>query len=60
MTLMHLKDESLEPVTPVVSMVEFEGRLFVARSDGVFERRSDGKFYQVEFIEAPPPSVLGK
>ena len=60
MTLMQVKDGHMEPLVPIVSMVEFEGRLFVARSDGVFERRSDGKFYQVEFIEAPPPSVLGK
>lgn len=60
MTPMQFKGQQLEPATPIVAMVEFEGRLFVARPDGVFERRSDGKFYQVEFIEAPPPSVLGK
>jgi hypothetical protein len=46
-----------EPVafaaTPIVSMVEFKGRLFVALANGVFERGDDGVFRECKFEMAP-------
>lgn len=34
---------------PIVSMVEFKGRLFVATREAVFERDEDGVFRKVQF-----------
>lgn len=37
---------------PVVGMVTFKDRLFVATSEGVFERQDDGAFHEVRFVPA--------
>lgn len=41
---------------PIVSMVVFKGRLFVATREGVFERRDDGEFHEMKFaVVSEPP-----
>ena len=36
---------------PIVWMMVFPDRLFVATSDAVWERREDGKLHQLTFVE---------
>jgi hypothetical protein len=35
---------------PIVSMVSFDDRLFIATAGGVFERLADGKFHELKFV----------
>lgn len=35
---------------PIISMVVFKDRLFVATSEGVFERGDDGAFHEMQFV----------
>lgn len=43
----------LPQVPEAVAITEFQGRLFVACDFGVFERREDGKFHQIMFVNQP-------
>lgn len=38
----------------IVSMCVFNDRLFVATSEGVFERREDGAFHELRFVLTEP------
>jgi hypothetical protein len=39
----------------IVSMCVFKDRLFVATSEGVFERDEDGVFREMRFVRLPDP-----
>lgn len=37
---------------PIINMCVFNDRLFVATTDGVFERLADGSFHEIRLIKA--------
>jgi len=39
----------------IVGIVVFRDRLIVATSEGVFERREDGRFHELEFVARADP-----